>query len=606
MKGFKKEIWVTFFIVAALGIFFQLNRLDVFLHINPWINNASMGEAAGIEDYAGLPREKVLVIYDAGEVQSVLRRHMIEKILTEQKKEAVRLPLHQAEGLPEDFGGIVVATNRLKDIPCLPEIEQYVAEGGTVLVLSQLQDDLLTDSLRQKLGVLSVGQEHSAYGVRVPGNMYIGLQGFGFDSAVYSTSIAEARLSPESEVEVTSADGQPVVWSHRDGKGRYFVCNKRERDDKNSYGMYTAMLGQLHEDYVYPVINMKLYFIDDFPSPVPEGKFERIYQETGMNTADFYRKLWWPEMLDNGEKYNVKYTGLVIESYGSQVKGEFAPLSDGSARLGLIVYGRELLKAGGELGIHGYNHQSLAPAGYGQDHLGYNTWESQTDMEESLRELKRYIEEVYPGYEIHSYVPPSNILSPEGKKALKNVFPELRVYASLYNGLATAKEYFQNFRVNEDGTCEIPRVSSGYVPLPEDEWENYNVINYNGVFSHFVHPDEMFYEESQELTWEKMKKGMGDFLSDVNTRFGWLEPATASEGADIMENYFAMDYRLERSPQGLKIHCWNFSRPVTFILRSRKGIVSVQGGRVQKVQEDAYVLTVEQPEFAVEWAGEQQ
>ena len=50
--------------------------------------------------------------------------------------------------------------------------------------------------------------------------MYIGLQGGGFDSAVYSTSIAEARLLPESEVEVTSADGQPVVWSHRDGKGR--------------------------------------------------------------------------------------------------------------------------------------------------------------------------------------------------------------------------------------------------------------------------------------------------------------------------------------------------------------------------------------------------
>ena len=162
MKGFKKEIWVTFFIVAALGIFFQLNRLDAFLHINPWSNNASMGEAAGKEDYAGLPRERVLVIYDAGEVQSVLRRHMIEKILTEQKKEAVRLPLHEAKGLPEAFDGIVVATNRLRDIPCLPKIEQYVAEGGTVLVLSQLQDDLLTDRLRQKLGGLSAGQEHNA------------------------------------------------------------------------------------------------------------------------------------------------------------------------------------------------------------------------------------------------------------------------------------------------------------------------------------------------------------------------------------------------------------------------------------------------------------
>ena len=50
MKGFKKEIWVTFFIVAALGIFFQLNRLDVFLHINPWSNNVPIGAAEGRED----------------------------------------------------------------------------------------------------------------------------------------------------------------------------------------------------------------------------------------------------------------------------------------------------------------------------------------------------------------------------------------------------------------------------------------------------------------------------------------------------------------------------------------------------------------------------
>ena len=220
------------------------------------------------------------------------------------------------------------------------------------------------------------------------------------------------------------------------GQGKYIVCNSRERDDKNNYGTYTAILSQLNEDYIYPMMNIKLFYIDDFPSPVPEGNFDKIYQETGYNTSDFYRRLWWPEMLNNGEKYNVKYTGLIIESYGDQVKGPFKPLANGAARNSLIAYGRELLKAGGELGIHGYNHQSLAPAGYGQDKLGYATWESQADMEESLRELKRYIEDVYPGYEIHAYVPPSNILSPEGKAAVKNVFTDIKVYSSLWEGLA--------------------------------------------------------------------------------------------------------------------------------------------------------------------------
>jgi len=352
------------------------------------------------------------------------------------------------------------------------------------------------------------------------------------------------------------------------------------------------------------VMNMKLFFIDDFPSPVPEGNFDRIYQETGLSTSDFYRKLWWPEMLDNGEKYDIKYTGLIIESYGNQVKGPFYPLANGEARNNMIVYGRELLKAGGELGIHGYNHQSLAPAGYGQDQLGYTPWENQQDMEESLQELKRYVADAYPGYEIHTYVPPSNILSPEGKDAVKNVFPQLKVYASLWNGLAHSKEYFQNFQINNDGICEIPRVSSGYAPTQEEIWEAYNVINYNGVFSHFVHPDEIFYEESSNLTWSAMSRGMKNMLSDLDNRFGWLQPVTATEAASRMEEFFAMDYRVERSQERLKLHAWGFHEPLSFILRSHKDIAEVKGGTARKIQADAYMLTVEQPEFELRWAGE--
>ena len=605
MKGFKKEIWITFILVMALGVFFQLNRMDTFLHISSWTNNDAVREAGQESEYADMSREKYLVLYDPNEVQSVLRRHIVEKILREQKKEVIRQSIYQDGEIDASCRGVIIAAGRLKDVKCLPAVEKYVEQGGSAMILSQLQEEQLPAGMLKKLGVAAVGPEVSAYGIRVTGSMYPGLAGFGFDSEDYATLSAQAVLLPEAGTEVTAGDGTPIVWSNQWGRGRFWVCNSRERDDKNSYGMYTAMLGQLHADYVYPVMNMKLFFIDDFPSPVPEGNFDRIYQETGLSTADFYRKLWWPEMLKDAKEYNWKYTGMIIESYGSQVKGPFQPLANGEARNGLIVYGRELLKAGGELGIHGYNHQSLAPAGYGQEHLGYNVWENRRDMEEALQELRRYVQEVYPDYEIHSYVPPSNILSPEGKAAIKSVFPEMKVYASLYNGLADAKEYFQNFQVNQDGTCEIPRVSSGYVPTPEDIWEAYNVICYNGVFSHFVHPDEIFYEESSDLSWAVMKNGLRELFEDIDRRFGWLEPATASEGADIMKNYFDMDYRVERSNDGMQLHCWNFSRPLTFVLRTGREVGHVSGGRVRRIQQDAYVLTVEEPEFSLEWAGEQ-
>lgn len=604
MDNFKKEIWSVFIVTALLGVFFQINRMDALLYINPWQNHLEEGNFLQAVGSQQQNRENYLLIYDPADVQSVLTRHIVEKIIHEQKKSIQSVPFYQPVVIDSKCQGVVIATNKLKNLAAMTSIEQYVEQGGRAAILRNLQSELLPEEMVAQLGIASLGQEISVPGIQVTGDMFLGLQGFGFDSDIYTTAVTDVMLTSDAVPQVTSQEGHPIIWSHNSGQGKYIVCNSRERDDKNNYGIYTAILSQLKEDYIYPVMNMKLFFIDDFPSPVPEGNFERIYQETGLSTADFYRRLWWPEMLNNGEKYNVKYTGLIIENYGDQVKGPFMPLADVNARNSLIVYGRELLKAGGELGIHGYNHQSLAPAGYGQDSLGYATWESQADMEESLRELKRYISDAYPGYEIHAYVPPSNILSPEGKAAVKNVFTDIKVYSSLWNGLATAKQYFQNFQLNADGTCELPRVTSGHVSASEKMWENYIVVNYNGVFSHFVHPDEIFYEESENLTWTMMKQGLTDLLSELQNRFGWLEPVTATEGYEKMKDYFQMDYRLTRSEDGIKINAWDFHQPLTFILRTDKKIGSVTGGSAKRVQANAYVLTVTDADFEIKWAGE--
>ena len=605
MDNFKKEIWSVFIVTALLGVFFQINRMDALLYINPWQNNLEEGNFLQAVGSQQQNRENYLLIYDPADVQSVLTRHIVEKIIHEQKKSIQSVPFYQPVVIDSKCQGVVIATNKSKNLAAMTSIEQYVEQGGRAAILRNLQSELLPEEMVAQLGIASLGQEISVPGIRVTGDMFLGVQGFGFDSDIYTTAVTDVMLTSDAVPQVTSQEGHPIIWSHNSGQGKYIVCNSRERDDKNNYGIYTAILSQLKEDYIYPVMNMKLFFIDDFPSPVPEGNFERIYQETGLSTADFYRRLWWPEMLNNGEKYNVKYTGLIIENYGDQVKGPFMPLADVNARNSLIVYGRELLKAGGELGIHGYNHQSLAPAGYGQDSLGYATWESQADMEESLRELKRYISDAYPGYEIHAYVPPSNILSPEGKAAVKNVFTDIKVYSSLWNGLATAKQYFQNFQLNADGTCELPRVTSGHVSASEKMWENYIVVNYNGVFSHFVHPDEIFYEESENLTWTMMKQGLTDLLSELQNRFGWLEPVTATEGYEKMKDYFQMDYRVTRSEDGIKINAWDFHQPLTFILRTDKKIGSVTGGSAKRVQANAYVLTVTDGDFEIKWAGEE-
>lgn len=282
-------------------------------------------------------------------------------------------------------------------------------------------------------------------------------------------------------------------------------------------------------------------------------------------------------MLENAKQHDLKYTGVIIETYGNQVKGPFHELVERTARDNVIIYGRELLRTGGELGLHGYNHQSLATAGYGEDEHGYVPWESEQDMIDATQELYRYAKSLYPYYEFRVYVPPSNVLSPEGYDAVKKAVPTVKIISSLYDGSADAHAYYQDFRRNEDGSYEIPRISAGHMPDSITRWAVFSLINHLGIFSHFVHPDELFYQEIADKSWADMKQGLADFLTETEDRYPWLTPVTASESMAYFNDFFDLDYRVVRAEDHFDLHCWNHSGEVKFLLRSDKELDHADG-----------------------------
>src|SRR5690606_9546319 len=142
----------------------------------------------------------------------------------------------------------------------------------------------------------------------------------------------------------------------------------------------------------------------------------------------------------------------------------------------LIVYGREVLKTGGEIGIHGYNHQSLTFREDIAKEYGYYPWNSYEDMEASVREVVTFIERAFPNYDAVSYVPPSNVLSEEGRTALVNNWENLRVIASLYEDDPKGYSYVQEFEIAEDGIVEMPRITSGYYEAPDMLWLEASVM----------------------------------------------------------------------------------------------------------------------------------
>ena len=91
-------------------------------------------------------------------------------------------------------------------------------------------------------------------------------------------------------------------------------------------------------------------------------------------------------------------------------------------------------------------------------------------MAAATKEAVDFAHKAFPSYSMVSYVPPSNVLSPEGREALKKSWPSLAVIASLYPEDGNNLAYVQEYTIAEDGILEMPRVTSGYSEGDFERW----------------------------------------------------------------------------------------------------------------------------------------
>lgn len=586
----KRAVLLICVLVMALGLLVQFNRMDGLLRLLPSrSHDIHLTDTVSLDSEEG--RDQYLIIYDPLNVQSVLTRHNIVKMLAQQKKSVTvrklngeALPAAQDDGIEavvpaadgtygdlQSYKGVLLITGNLEQVAGWEELCQYVAAGGNMAVLEHVEEHLATEAPArlQDIGVTALQGVRVVPGLQIDSDFLLGGRGLRISNVrAYNNESAVVQLAPGARVAMSALDGVPLLWEYDDGAGKIFVYNGQERDDKTNLGVYSAIVSHMGEDTLYPVMAAKLFYIDDFPAPVPEGNESRIYEELHTDTAGFFRNIWWPYMQQNAKDFGLKYTGVIIETYGDQVEPPFEGTRKQESLDSAIIYGRELLNMGGELGLHGYNHQPLAPAGYNQAALDYVPWPDESAMVAALTELRRYVKSLYPDYEFRVYVPPSDILSPEGRDAVCQVFPEVKTFASLHDGLAEDKAYYQDFEQAADGRYELPRLTSGYIPTESMQWDFVSAANYIGIFSHFVHPDEIMYPESRDKTWAQMEAALQSWLTDVGSRFPWLQAMTASEGTEALSDYLSLDYRVRRSADHIDIVTNELPRPVHFVLRT--------------------------------------
>lgn len=546
------------------------------------------------------PTRECLIIADSGEEQSNVLQKDIMYILDSMKIGYDICDL-AAEEIPslEAYEKIVLTISGLKTMgDRIVTVCDWVAAGGQLMNTGTFVNDGMFAILAAKAGIINseMPSYTEVYGMRIAEGFMLNADHREFVYGEPSLTAMDIAVFPECKVYIEEvSSGIPLLWERSYGEGKFVIMNQ-VLTSKINRGMLCAAYSLLGDACVYPVINGSAYYLDDFPSPVPLGDSIYVSEAYGVSISNFYSNIWWPDILELKEKYQISHTGMIIEEYSDIVE---APFEEMQSKERFLFFGNMLLNHNGELGFHGYNHMPLTLEKDEDTKGGYQEWPSVEAMAESLRELERFSKELFPEENFMVYVPPSNILSPEGRRMLAEEFPDIKVVASTY--FEGKRAYTQEFEVAEDGMVETPRITSGcdiddYMMLAA-----FSELNFHYVQSHFMHPDDVLDEDRGAASgWEALYERLEKYIEYIDKAAPGLRNVTGSGMGQAVREYDKVTVQRLYEKDKIKLSLGGFYQEAYFMLRVNEGSPSgVEGGRLKHLTGNLYLIHATDSEVTI-------
>jgi len=519
--------------------------------------------------------EKILFIYDssdpyAGEIVENTKWAFKYAKLNYDEFDLADYPEVEIENF-ENYYVIVFATEFIKKISkedC-ERIKKFVASGGGLAVIYRGYNENLSDVFGVKLKdrqnlFLKLGKSGFVFNV----NFLPMLAGtFIPDSILKDLSMFDFIHFGDKKIIASSSAGVPVAWILRYGLGKVIFWNTSLLSNKLFRGFITQSIASVSDKFVQPVPNFAVIFIDYFPTAVPNVKKKIIWDEFGLTMAEYHFFVFYPDMMKLADEFGLKYTAGLVFNYGADIKPPFhlTEWRTGKAK----VFDKEIevsktiarqFKLKNELAFHGYNHFSLL----------IDEWKNIENMKEALKYAQKKWKEEGLGELPITYIPPTNLIDSIGVQALAQSFPSIKVIAGLYSGFFDVGQYREFGREPWNGKfyC-IPRVSAGFFIDDYVKTLILSEIAMLGVWTHFVHPDDIIYTpdevENPELVrnwfylpWRgKNSEGLyfkfRDWLQKLKENYPFLRFMTCKEACNEMMRFENLKVEYEFMDKAIKI-----------------------------------------------------
>ncbi len=350
-----------------------------------------------------------------------------------------------------------------------------------------------------------------------------------------------------------------VIWRNKFRDGMVFAVNGDYLSTNAGIGILSAMMLEIKEYDIYPIINAQNMVVLNFPDLADENG-EEMMERYSRPLKAVYRDIVWPGLVSIAQRNAYKMTCMVAPQmdYADNLR------PDGDM---LVYYMKLFQEQKAETGFSGSHHKGTSVSGKLDEDMGF---------------FDRYV----PDYTLLSFYQ-GNMSEKKVEKALqRDKLGEARTVFSDYDGSGQLVSYQWGDVVRQLG------ISNGYSHTFRENLRMMSIQTALGYSNIQVDLDMVAFPSDSDDSWEKLSRKFAGNVRTYWKRFRKFEKTTLSESNMHIRRFLALDYEQEREGDVVTLNISNFEEEAWFIFRTHgESIKRVEGAEYEEIEEDAYLIT---------------
>ena len=525
------------------------------------------GEA---EDFAGEARKSAVYIGDDEDAVTetvklwadyTKRRLQIYPSLEAYEKEKKKDDAWQPQGMAIDAAGMDFGTTDSCKV-----LEEYL-QAGIHLIFCNLPDVSVikeNERLQALLGIRTIrAEEMSVTDLHLHGGFLLG------GEKIYSAESMEEGLEftlpwyeliPETELymngipkkkslgdETIEEKAFPaVIWQRDAETASVFAVSGAYMEDAAGLGILSAMSAKMEPYEIYPVVNAQTLVYANYPGVADENK-EMLMERYSQSMEGFFQNVVWPDVV------------AVLREAGASLSCMMAPQFDYEDDAvpdvdQFIRYMKLLNEQGAETGLSGVCH-------------------SDTPLEKKAARDYEFMQEALQEDLLASVRTVVEDTTKEDKEVIGYLSDYITRQSAVIDGFEDQERREFRFRCLE------------------------TALGYTSVL---VDMERIVYPEEDGDEWVFASNTLRQNLQDYQIREQGFDGATVSECDERIRSFLALDYTEQREFNSIHLERNAVRGPVWFVLRTNhESIESMEGGSWKKLEEDAYLIEMEEQKAVI-------